>query len=160
MIFVESIDIIHNLGFLISGHIIILPAIYKIENDKYLKVEPNQNISIIDDIERKKLISYTTRDLNREIYRVNYNSLYIMVEDLTNIGNELKYYNEHSLCGPSEIDSKYTFEEEIKIINYILDNYKDKEHYDCKSLYNYLKNLDFISDRKKEWFKRSIFHLN
>lgn len=159
MKFIESLDIIHNLGFLVSGYIFILPAIYKIKDNKYLKVELNNDISIINDIEKENLNSYTTRDLIREIYRVNYNTLYIMVEDFFNIKNQLKYYNNNSLYRLSDLDPKYTFEEEIKILNYILDNYNDKKHYDNKSLYNYLNNLDFISNRKKEWFKTTIFHL-
>ena len=107
-----------NIGFISTGDWLINNGLYYLDNNHYFYKKDNHKYYIISTNELNKLnYSYNIFNLIREIYRVNYNVLYMTEELFLN-------YNKKNIYD-------YNF---AKPIRYILDNYKNESKYDIKSL--------------------------
>lgn len=144
-----------DLGFIQSYSIKPRCGIYYISNDKYLYINKDKYYFITEK-ERNNYPLLQTNNLNREIYRVNYNILFILEEYLI---NKLKEQEKIDEMVPTY--TVYNFiKNELVLLKTLLYDYKDIEHYDIFSLTDYIITLPNIKYEIKKDIIKSTFCLD
>lgn len=132
-----------DIGFILTGDWLINNGLYYMDNDRYFYKKDNHEYYIISKNELNNLnYSCDILNLTREIYRVNYNVLYLTEEMFLNYNRKNRY--DHDFA---------------KSIRYVLDNYKNEIKYDVESLNKFIQISEYLDDIDKKFLKESVLNI-
>lgn len=132
-----------EIGFILTGDWLINNGLYYMDNDCYFYKKDNHEYYIISENELNNLnYSCNILNLTREIYRVNYNVLYLTEEMFLNYNRKNRYDRDFA-----------------KSIRFVLDNYKNETKYDVKSLNKFIQISEYLDDIDKKFLKESVLNI-